>query len=121
MFKEELTIEEILDSKIPGIKILVMANNAHKVALEYHNRLRLLFSPGEKVELIIAPKEGFKPQGEYCGNTFLYSIKNREDKKIALFSIGGLILRIESREENFPNGLEISKEYSFCIKRPRSS
>jgi len=125
LIKIETEIEKLEDSNLPNIKILNLKglNIPAKIKLEYHNALGLSFKEGEKAVLTIFNKNSKKEEkiddGIYCGNLVLYSIKEKNGSKIALFSIGGLILRIEISEKAWKTvskELEVPGEYYFCLK-----
>ena len=104
-------------SMVPGVHVLRGENQDNQeVLVELSDKLGLNYAPKDKLRLFIG-KTKPKNIGEkdYCGKTLLYSIKMQGKKKIYLFSVGGFIIRIQTPRKI--KGLEIVKEYNFCLSQ----
>ena len=126
MISLKLEVEEVADSKLPKIKIINMrslSNDDVAVALEMHERVRVPVNPGDKVLLTLVGKDASgkdEVNGIYCGNATFYSVKEKNGKTVFLFSIGGLLLRIEtggSKGKEYSRLLKMSSEYFFCLQK----
>ncbi len=126
MISLRLEVGEVADSKLPKIKIINMKsleNDDLTVSLETHERIGVPVNPGDKVMLILVEKnasEKNEADGIYCGNATFYSVKEKNGKTIFLFSIGGLLLRIEtdgSKGKEYSRLLKMSSEYFFCLQK----
>ena len=128
MISLKLEVGEVADSKLPKIKIINMrslSNDDVAVALEIHERVRVPINPGDKVMLILVGKDNSekdKVEGTYCGNATFYSVKKKNGKTVFLFSIGGLLLRIEtssSKGKEYSKMLKMPSEYFFCLQQTK--
>ncbi len=113
----EFEVKEYKSSIIPGIyQIKGTTEDNVDVTVEISEKLGLEYSVGEKLSLFIGktrPKD--VKEDSYCGKAFLYAIKDKEKKKIYLFSVGGFIIRLESPRK-FKN-MEVTEEFYFCLNK----
>ncbi|MEM1619912.1 MAG: DNA-directed RNA polymerase subunit G [Fervidicoccaceae archaeon] len=114
-----LRVRGLETSAIPKVKVLACdGSSGEDVLVEFHEEFGLSYEIGEELELELTySRPELKERKDYCGRAFLYSIKEKENKKVYLFSIGGFILRIASPRELAD--LEVAKEYYFCLRRAR--
>ncbi len=121
MFMEfTFKVKEITPSIIPSIFHVKGSNDEYNVLVELSEKLELNYRVGEKLKLKFMKNKpsDFKPD-DYCGRAFLFAIKEKKDDKskkyIYLFSVGGLIIRIEVKKKI--KDLKIADEYYFCLTR----
>lgn len=113
---QNLSVKDVRPSIIPSILDVITSNSELELLFEISEKFGLFYNKGEKVEAVFS-KEKVTPKGgdSYCGKAFLFSIKDKEGKKVYLFSVGGLIIRISSQK--ILEGFTVAEEYYFCINK----
>jgi len=108
-------ITSVEPGALRGIDLINLECEDLKVGVDMISSINV-FSPGEKVKLVIAKSKPEFGERDFCGHGYVVTEKRQSNKYVTLISIFGPLIRIES-ENSFlsSNNLSIMDHVYVCL------